>query len=129
MTYMDVSGVTSFFVGLCGNHLSWHDSSPKRACGVPVNEVTQKRDVVETTVMSWRQRNMKVLARQHEECRYRFRWRGLIVGTTGVYPPVPRKLCINSYHILPQLVNGFPFLRSRNGKAAEFVKYSVPTAV
>ena len=42
---------------------------------------------------------------------------------------VPRKLCINSYHILPQLVNGFPFLRSRNGKAAEFVKYSVPTAV
>ncbi|WZZ64176.1 hypothetical protein YC2023_075546 [Brassica napus] len=36
--------------------------------------------------MSWRQRNKKVLARQHEECRYRFRWRGLIVGTTGVYP-------------------------------------------
>ncbi|KAF3593990.1 hypothetical protein DY000_02025491 [Brassica cretica] len=29
---------------------------------------------------------MKVLARQHEECGYRFRWRGLIVGTAGVYP-------------------------------------------
>ncbi|WZZ55177.1 hypothetical protein YC2023_055284 [Brassica napus] len=37
-------------------------------------------------VMSWRQRNMKVLARQHEERGYRFRWRGLIVGTAGVYP-------------------------------------------
>ncbi|WZY93312.1 hypothetical protein YC2023_065641 [Brassica napus] len=36
--------------------------------------------------MSWRQRNMKVLARQHEERGYRFRWRGLIVGTAGVYP-------------------------------------------
>ncbi|KAF3598145.1 hypothetical protein DY000_02028093 [Brassica cretica] len=59
--------------------LSWHDSSPKRACGVPVNEA---RD----SVMSWRQRNMKVLARQHEERGYRFRWRGLIVGTAGGYP-------------------------------------------
>ena len=29
---------------------------------------------------------MKVLARQHEERGYRFRWRGLIVGTAGVYP-------------------------------------------
>ncbi|WZZ42690.1 hypothetical protein YC2023_038949 [Brassica napus] len=36
--------------------------------------------------MSWRQRNMKVLARQHEERGYRFRWRCLIVGTAGVYP-------------------------------------------
>ncbi|KAF3507742.1 hypothetical protein F2Q69_00002038 [Brassica cretica] len=36
--------------------------------------------------MSWRQRSMKVLARQHEERGYRFRWRGLIVGTAGVYP-------------------------------------------
>ncbi|KAF2594028.1 hypothetical protein F2Q70_00042661 [Brassica cretica] len=42
---------------------------------------------------------------------------------------VPRKLCIKSYYILPQLFNGFPFLRSRNGKSAEFVKYSAPTAV
>ncbi|KAF3602041.1 hypothetical protein F2Q69_00037805 [Brassica cretica] len=38
------------------------------------------------SVMSWRQCNMKVLARQHEERGYRFRWRGLIVGTAGVYP-------------------------------------------
>ena len=29
---------------------------------------------------------MKVLARQHEERGYRFRWCGLIVGTAGVYP-------------------------------------------
>ncbi|WZZ64177.1 hypothetical protein YC2023_075547 [Brassica napus] len=29
---------------------------------------------------------MKVLARQHEECKYRFRWHGLIVGTAEVYP-------------------------------------------
>jgi len=42
---------------------------------------------------------------------------------------VPRKLCIKSYHILPQLFHGLPFLSSRIGKAAEFVKYSTPTAV
>ncbi|KAF2594029.1 hypothetical protein F2Q70_00042660 [Brassica cretica] len=36
---------------------------------------------------------------------------------------------IKSYHILPQLFHGLPFLSSRNGKAAEFVKYSTPTAV
>ena len=42
---------------------------------------------------------------------------------------VPRKLCIKSYHILPQLFLGLPFLGSRNGNAAEFFKYSTPTAV
>ncbi|WZZ79773.1 hypothetical protein YC2023_100345 [Brassica napus] len=35
--------------------------------------------------MSWKQHNMKVLVRQHEERGYRFRWRCLIVGTAGVY--------------------------------------------
>ena len=38
--YVCLGCYISFLVGLCGNHLSWHDSSPKRACGVPVNEVT-----------------------------------------------------------------------------------------
>ncbi|KAF3500982.1 hypothetical protein F2Q69_00040382 [Brassica cretica] len=29
-------GVTPFLVGSCGNRVSWHDSSPEWACGVPV---------------------------------------------------------------------------------------------